>query len=350
MQNRSIFKCIGLLCLASTSSYAHAQTQSLECGANPTLPIASKMAMFLDGKKYPNYFMVCAHRGHWYKEPENTAASLQMAINLGMDCVENDVRETKDGQLVIFHDKETSARLYDGVSGQPVSRQIKDMTWQELQSLRYLDRESNKTNDAVLSLDQFLNITNARLIVNHEEKTKDWRMFRRLVQAVVNKGQLQTSIFKGRYRLADFRQAISGIVAENAIVFTPVIFDDDADKVQKWTEYRQAGYKRFELVITSPNSSMLAWARQLRDEGGRLGQFDVLPESGRGSFWTGKWVDPATYKPTDDWRRDWDFLVDTAKANYLISDRPCLMMQYLTKMGKRNAAMVQPVSVGENGR
>lgn len=48
--------------------------------------------------------MVIAHRGWSGRYPENTLAAIQAALRLGVDMVEIDVHETKDGQLVVFHD------------------------------------------------------------------------------------------------------------------------------------------------------------------------------------------------------------------------------------------------------
>lgn len=44
------------------------------------------------------------HRGTVKFAPENTIAAFNKAIELGVDLLEMDVRETKDGQLVIMHD------------------------------------------------------------------------------------------------------------------------------------------------------------------------------------------------------------------------------------------------------
>ena len=53
------------------------------------------------------------HRGTVRFAPENTIAAFEKAIELGMDLIEIDVRETKDGHLVIMHD-ETVDRTTDG--------------------------------------------------------------------------------------------------------------------------------------------------------------------------------------------------------------------------------------------
>ena len=45
-----------------------------------------------------------AHRGHSLGAPEQTMAAYEMAIRLGADMIEADVRRTRDGVLVMLHD------------------------------------------------------------------------------------------------------------------------------------------------------------------------------------------------------------------------------------------------------
>ncbi len=47
-----------------------------------------------------------AHRGFTREYPDNTLEALDAAIGLGVDGVEFDVRETADGEFVLFHDPE----------------------------------------------------------------------------------------------------------------------------------------------------------------------------------------------------------------------------------------------------
>ncbi len=49
-----------------------------------------------------------AHRGGSALAPENTLAAFEVGARLGADCVETDVRRTRDGAVVIFHDDDTS--------------------------------------------------------------------------------------------------------------------------------------------------------------------------------------------------------------------------------------------------
>ncbi len=203
---------------------------------------------------------------------------------------------------------------------------------------RYLDRASNKTHYPVLTLKQFLDITNDKVVVNHEDKSKNPDAIRAMIQMIKDHGRLNQSIIKGRFTYAEYKKIIEGIVDERDVHFTPVIFADTPNYDQVFQDYWNAGYRNFELVIQKPNSPLLKYVKQVKDAGGRLGQFDVIPETGRGSFWVGQWRDPAKGLIGYDYRSDWDFLVYKSRADYFISDRPCLMTQYLAKIGLRETA------------
>jgi glycerophosphoryl diester phosphodiesterase len=56
--------------------------------------------------------LICAHRGARSIAPENTLLALKKAKECGAHCWETDVRMSKDGELVIFHD-ETLERTTD---------------------------------------------------------------------------------------------------------------------------------------------------------------------------------------------------------------------------------------------
>jgi glycerophosphoryl diester phosphodiesterase len=52
-------------------------------------------------KKHP---LIIAHRGFSGRYPENTLAAVRAALDLGVDFVEIDVHETRDGEVIVFHD------------------------------------------------------------------------------------------------------------------------------------------------------------------------------------------------------------------------------------------------------
>jgi glycerophosphoryl diester phosphodiesterase len=72
---------------------------------------------------------VIAHRGAHQGIPENSLPAYQIAIDLGCDFVEIDVRTTKDGQFVSVHNS-TIDSYVDGKTGS-----VKNMTLAELKAL-----------------------------------------------------------------------------------------------------------------------------------------------------------------------------------------------------------------------
>ncbi|MCY3682971.1 MAG: glycerophosphodiester phosphodiesterase [Gemmatimonadetes bacterium] len=71
---------------------------------------------------------VIAHRGGWRLWPENTLYAFQHAVDLGVDMLEMDIRSTKDGHIVVFHD-ETVTRTTNG------NARVNDLTLAELKQL-----------------------------------------------------------------------------------------------------------------------------------------------------------------------------------------------------------------------
>jgi glycerophosphoryl diester phosphodiesterase len=57
--------------------------------------------------------LVIAHRGASAVETENTIAAFTRAIEMGGDAVEFDIRRTRDGELVVFHDEAVGGRRLD---------------------------------------------------------------------------------------------------------------------------------------------------------------------------------------------------------------------------------------------
>lgn len=78
--------------------------------------------------------LIIAHRGASAEQPENTLAAFRYALALEVDGIELDVRVTRDGVPVVFHDN--SLRRLTGAPGRVAGK-----TWTELGSLRVRGRE-----------------------------------------------------------------------------------------------------------------------------------------------------------------------------------------------------------------
>jgi len=97
-----------------------------------------------------------AHRGASEYAPENTMSAFHLALELGADGIETDVRETSDGVLVLFHD-----RGLKRITGENV--EIKDLTYKELYSRDLGSYKSRKyANEKVVTLEDFLKYFSAK--------------------------------------------------------------------------------------------------------------------------------------------------------------------------------------------
>jgi glycerophosphoryl diester phosphodiesterase len=98
------------------------------------------------------------HRGAAGHAPENTITAIRRGISLGVDFVELDVQRTRDGRLVVMHDKLVD-RTTDGTG------LVSEMTWDELQLL------DAGNGEGVPSLEDALAVANGRAGVILEAKT-----------------------------------------------------------------------------------------------------------------------------------------------------------------------------------
>jgi glycerophosphoryl diester phosphodiesterase len=66
--------------------------------------------------------LVLAHRGLHHHVPENTIAAFEAAVRQGVDGFETDVRRTKDGVAVLFHDAKVGRKKVARLTHEELSR------------------------------------------------------------------------------------------------------------------------------------------------------------------------------------------------------------------------------------
>ncbi|PCJ27437.1 MAG: hypothetical protein COA97_03995 [Flavobacteriales bacterium] len=98
--------------------------------------------------------IITGHRGAGGLAPENTLASIQLAIDLGVDRIEIDVQQTKDNVIIVLHDR-TLRRTTTGIG------YVKTKTYAEIlkhsagyKFNKYYIKEKVPTLDEVI---QFIN-------------------------------------------------------------------------------------------------------------------------------------------------------------------------------------------------
>lgn len=121
---------------------------------------------------FPRQMTIIAHRGGAHEAPENTRAAFERAL-MGNFPIELDVRPTKDGRLVVFHDA-TLERTTDGAG------QVAALT---VEQLKILDAGNG---ERIQTLKEVLELVAGRVPIIIEVKSKGWRSQpRRLARMVV---------------------------------------------------------------------------------------------------------------------------------------------------------------------
>ncbi len=76
------------------------------------------------------YVEIIAHRGLALNNIENTIPAFKDALTNGADAIELDVHESKDGELLVFHDYDLRRLFHMGEF-------IYDLTWEEIKRLKF---------------------------------------------------------------------------------------------------------------------------------------------------------------------------------------------------------------------
>jgi glycerophosphoryl diester phosphodiesterase len=103
-------------------------------------------------------FLIIGHRGAAGTMPENTLASFNKAIALGVDMVELDVQRCKTGELVVLHDD--NVRRTTNCKGF-----VREMTLEQVQQCRIGFR-----GDTIPTLEEVFKLVNRRVAINIELK------------------------------------------------------------------------------------------------------------------------------------------------------------------------------------
>jgi glycerophosphoryl diester phosphodiesterase len=98
-----------------------------------------------------NRVQLIAHRGYHVEAPENSLASLQAAIDLGIAGCEVDLRTSKDGHLVLIHD----ATLDRTTTG---SGNVSEYLLSDLKQLYLKHKKSGTTRERIPTLEEALKL------------------------------------------------------------------------------------------------------------------------------------------------------------------------------------------------
>jgi glycerophosphoryl diester phosphodiesterase len=171
--------------------------------------------------------IVVAHRGchapaphHGFDAaPENSTLALERCVAIGVDMMETDIRETKDGYLVMVHDERVD-RTTDGTG------RIADLTLAQIKALRLRQNEGGPdaplTDQRVLTLDEMLALANGRITLNLDVKDA---IYPQVIAAVRRAGAQDRVTLKTRVGVGS--QPLASIPPYDAVPFLVIPQDGD---------------------------------------------------------------------------------------------------------------------------
>lgn len=124
-------------------------------------------SILYDFHNRPDRVLVAAHRAEHPDFPENSIAAMKAAIRLGVDFIETDIRETKDGVMIIMHDK-TVDRTTTGKG------LVANMTYAELQQL-FLLHNGKPTTEKIPTFKEVLELVKGKVMLDIDYKAEGKR-------------------------------------------------------------------------------------------------------------------------------------------------------------------------------
>lgn len=164
---------------------------------------AARPAEFFEPYQPARTVQPMAHRGMAASAPENTAAAIELAIQLGVEWVELDIRLTRDGHHVLFHDETLDAKS-DGTG------RVAGHTLAEIRSLDagfwFAPRFAGQR---ILPLPEALRLCKGRINIYLDCKAIDPE---RLTREVMDAGmERQTAVYAGPATLGRIREQSAAI-------------------------------------------------------------------------------------------------------------------------------------------
>lgn len=259
---------------------------------------------------------VVAHRADWRFAPENSLAAIESSIRLGADVVELDVQKTKDGQLILMHDK-TLDRTTTGKG------KVVEWTLDSIRTLRLKNGAALRTKHRVPTLEEALLTAKGRVMVNLD---KAYPIFDEIFPILEKTGTVEQIIMKGSKPVAEVKKDLGKYL--DRIIYMPIVHLDRPGAMQQIDDFmKELDPVAFELLFESDTCQL---PKQVRTklEGKSKIWYNTLWDTMAG----GHDDDKSLENPDEGY----GYLIDKLGATIIQTDRTAYLLEYLQVRKKRN--------------
>lgn len=258
--------------------------------------------------------IVVAHRGDWRYAPENSLASIEHSIAVGVDVVELDLQLTKDSVLIVMHD----ATLNRTTTGKG---RVADWTLDSIRTLKLKNGCGIRTKHGVSTLEEALLAAKGKVLVNLDKAD---RYFDLVVPVLEKTGTTRQIIMKGRKPAAEVLALYGRYLDE--VLYMPVVNLDEADAADLMEGF---------MNELKPVAYELCYARA-EDTAMPLRMREAL--DGKSLIWYNTLWDTLCGGHDDDLSLEnpdaaFGYLIDTLGARIIQTDRAEHLLNYLRARG-----------------
>ena len=260
----------------------------------------------------PKYVTVVAHRGDWRNHPENSLPAFQSCIEMGVDMIEIDLQRTKDGELILMHDR-TVDRCTNGKG------KISEMTYDEIQRLRLRPQHSaSVTRNHIPTLEEVLNLCKGKILINID---KGYDYFQQVYELMEKTGTTNQVIIKSGHSLEKIRKENGTVLSK--VIYMPIVNLNSEDAEARIDEFITIHPVAVECCIDKYNQNVERLLQKLCDAG-----IKIWINSIWASLCDGHDDDRAV--ELGEPNESWGWILDRG-ATLIQSDRPRELLQYLKK-------------------
>lgn len=271
------------------------------------------LMMQLKDKNCKKVFVV-SHRGDWRNAPENSLQAIKNCIEMGVDMVEIDLKKTKDGEVILMHDK-TLNRTTSG-KGEP-----KDFTLKEIKKMVLRNGAGHRTEHQVPTLREAMNLAKGKILVNID---KGYDYFDDVYEILKETGTLDQCIIKDGKSYEEVKAEKP--VALEKMVFMPVIKltkGNPKEKIEGYNRYFKP--LLYELTFDTDDKNTYNLIHLAKQSGAKIFINSLWPE-----LCGGHHDDRAVEQGEID--KSWGWIIKRG-ASLIQTDRPALLLEYLRSQG-----------------
>lgn len=259
--------------------------------------------------------LVVSHRGEWRQAPENSLKAIELAIEAGVDVVEIDLAKTKDGHLILMHDK-TLDRTTTGKGS------VGKWTLDSLKTLKLKNGAGLRTHHSIPTLEDALLLAKGRVMLNLD---KAYDLFDEVYALLEKTNTTDHIIMKGNKDVATVKQQFGQYL--DKVIYMPIVNLDNPNAKQIIDDFNQEiNPVAFELVYKEKTNKLpLQLASELK--GKNLLWYNTLWDTLAGGHDDDKAV--------EDPDASYGYLVNTLNARIIQTDRSPYLITYLKGVGKK---------------